>query len=127
MPERLPTVLPRRHLLLLAGLAAVGLLTLSFGRMLIARYELGERTEAARREIAALQAENASLRQELAYWQSDEGVERLAREELGWARPGETGVVVVGADSPKAWAPAPRPPREAAPNWQRWWQLFFGG
>lgn len=42
-----------------------------------------------RTEYAALQAELTELREELAYAQTDEYVERVARDELGLLRPGE--------------------------------------
>ena len=128
MAERLPSIVPRRHLLLIAGLAALGLLALSFGRMLLARYELSQRAEAIRQEIGELQGENARLQQELAYWRGDEGVERLAREELGWGRPGESVALVESAGAPRAReAPPAAPSQETVPNWRRWWQFFFGG
>jgi cell division protein FtsB len=50
-----------------------------------------ERTEALRREIADLRAQNASLAGEIRALRSDpRAIERLARESLGLARDGET-------------------------------------
>ena len=127
MAERLPTLVSRRRLALVVGLAALGLLTLSFGRMLLARYELSQRAEAIRQEIVSLQAEHARLQQELAYWRSDEGLEHLAREQLGWTRPGESGVLVVGAQTPRGQSGSSATHRrEVPPNWRRWWDMFFG-
>jgi cell division protein FtsB len=49
------------------------------------------RAEALAREISDLQAENARLAAEIAALRSDpRAIERLAREELGLVRPGET-------------------------------------
>jgi len=49
------------------------------------------RAEALAREIDLLQEENARLGQDIAALRSDpRAIERLAREELGFARPGET-------------------------------------
>jgi cell division protein FtsB len=49
------------------------------------------RAEALAHEIEDLQAENARLATEIAALRSDpRAIERLAREELGLARPGET-------------------------------------
>jgi cell division protein FtsB len=50
-----------------------------------------ERAESLKREIEQLRTENARLAVEIAALRSDpRSIERLAREELGLARPGET-------------------------------------
>lgn len=50
-----------------------------------------ERAESLKREIEQLRTENAHLAVEIAALRSDpRAIERLAREELGLARPGET-------------------------------------
>lgn len=50
-----------------------------------------ERAESLRREIEDLRAENGRLATEIAALKTDpRSIERLAREELGLARPGET-------------------------------------
>ena len=50
-----------------------------------------ERTEALRQEIEELHSENGRLAAEIVALKSDpRAVEKLAREELGLARPGET-------------------------------------
>jgi len=50
-----------------------------------------ERAESLRREIEMLRTENSRLAVEVAALKSDpRAIERLAREELGLARPGET-------------------------------------
>ncbi len=50
-----------------------------------------ERTESLRQEIEELRAENGKLAGEIVALKSDpRAVEKLAREELGLARPGET-------------------------------------
>lgn len=116
----------RRKLALVVGLAAVGLLLVSFGRMVLARHELAQRAAAVEREIAMLREENAALQRELAYWRSDEGLERLAREQLGWARPGESAALVIGEAPPsiRKDSPSALDPR-LEPSWRRWWRVFF--
>ena len=47
-----------------------------------------------RAEIEAVEAQNQELREELAYLQSNEYIEKVAREELGLVMPGETAVIV---------------------------------
>jgi cell division protein FtsB len=50
---------------------------------------------AARAELAALEAENEALAYDVAALQTDTEVERLAREKLGYVKPGETAYVVL--------------------------------
>jgi len=50
-------------------------------------------------EISRAEARNEELRRELAYLQSDEYIERIAREELGLVRPGETAVIIATPDA----------------------------
>jgi cell division protein FtsB len=53
--------------------------------------EQRHRAEALARDLGLLEAENARLAQEIAALRSDpRAIERLAREELGLVRPGET-------------------------------------
>lgn len=59
------------------------------------------RAEALAQEIDALQAENASLVLEIAALRSDpRAIERVAREELGMLRPGETVFLVRDLPNP---------------------------
>lgn len=69
--------------------------------------------ESARAELAALESENTTLRADVAALQTDAEIEKLAREKLGYVRPGETAYVVLdppGADddsTPMQADPAP--------------------
>jgi cell division protein FtsB len=61
-----------------------------------------ERTESLRQEIEELRSENGRLAAEIAALKSDpRAVEKLAREELGLARPGETVFLVHEPDAAK--------------------------
>jgi cell division protein FtsL len=50
---------------------------------------------AARTELAALQTENQQLEQDVAALQTEAEIEKLAREKLGYVRPGEIAYVVL--------------------------------
>lgn len=69
--------------------------------------------ESARAELAALESENTTLRADVAALQTDAEIEKLAREKLGYVRPGEAAYVVLdppGADddsTPMQEDPAP--------------------
>jgi len=83
-------------------------------------YKAGDKVEVARRELADAQAEQERLKTQLEYVQSDEFVEREAREKLGLGKPGETVVIV----------PTPGRVQDSGfkiqdePNWRKWWRLY---
>ena len=66
---------------------------------------------AARAELAALEAENTLLEADVTALHTDVEIEKLAREKLGYVRPGETAYIVL---DPPAEAKPPAPPPAAA-------------
>ena len=92
------------------------------------RLEMGQ----ARSDIARLQSEQEQLQQQKAFLETDQYVEWVAREELGMIKKGEVGLLILTPDDlrPEARAaPATEANHPAAyrrPNWQRWWDHFFG-
>lgn len=115
---------------LLAGLAAVlAMVLISFGRMMWTGYQLTQRAEEMRGQIARLEGENQQSQAELEYLLTDEAAEELARKKLGWARPGDTVLIVSSAGlEPVVVATLAPVARPTSPNpvWQRWWQVLFG-
>lgn len=78
------------------------------------------------REIEALRGHNVLLQRDLAVVQRDEEIERLARTELGFVKPGDRPVVLI-------WPDGQLPPDERArsrnervePVWRGWLRVFF--
>ncbi len=71
------------------------LLAISFARVAIADYGIHRQKQVLESDIAQLKEDNTRLGARLVYLNSDTGIELLAREELGWVRPGDTAVVLV--------------------------------
>lgn len=63
---------------------------INFARNGVRNYKLRIEIESLQREIAAIELRNQQLEEEILNWQSPEYVERVAREELGLVKPGET-------------------------------------
>jgi cell division protein FtsL len=57
--------------------------------------ESNREVAAARTELAQLTADNADLQADVAALQTEAEIEKLAREKLGYVRPGETAYVVL--------------------------------
>ncbi len=88
-------------------------------------------------ELAAYQERNDSLQQHLDFYKSPGYmlyVEKVSREALGLAKPGETVVLTVPVNtssnndstSPKAALQEKINPVKPRPSWQNWFGFFFG-
>lgn len=64
-------------------------------------------------EITSMQTRYDQLKTLEDYLQSDEYVEKVAREQLGLVKPGETGIVIL----PTLPSPTPAPGSEPVGNW----------
>lgn len=84
--------------------------------------------ETAREQLASLEAENRLLEADVAALETPGEIEKLAREKLGYARPGETAYVVL--DPPKladANGQAPVESPEIDRTWvERVWDFISG-
>ncbi len=77
----------------------------------------------AQEQLLALRAENEHLGAQVAVLQTDEEVERLAREQFGLVRPGESAFVVVSpAGEETATTAAEAPATLEDPGEQPWWR-----
>jgi len=114
-----------RSLLVVVAVVGAVLIGLAFARVAVTAYDLQRQKQALEADMDLLRAENAALRARLAEIQTDQGIERLARSELGWTRPNETAVIIVGRTTPTATAASsdhpgpllePSLPRPSAPG-----------
>jgi cell division protein FtsB len=108
--------LSARRILIIAALFIIAYFGVSIAGNAITRYELAREQQRLRREIAALEDQQRRLEALRAYMETDEFIERAAREE-GLVRPGDTSVVVASAPQPSAPEPPPGRP---------WWERYFG-
>ncbi|MFH1331239.1 MAG: septum formation initiator family protein [Actinomycetota bacterium] len=77
----------------------------------------------AQDKLLAMRVENAHLEAAVAVLQTDEEVERLAREQFGLVRPGEISYVVVAPHGEEEAAAVAEPePTLIRPGEQPWWR-----
>ena len=109
-------------------------LIVDFGRRTTAGYYVSQTEKRLDAEIKALLAQQESLEKHLDYVQTDEYVERWAREQAHMVRPGDRRLIVVtppaSATQSKEALPVPRPSSSTVasaqvPNWHHWWRLFW--
>jgi len=116
-----------RRLKLKFRLALLACITagLSLAALPPARQALEQRDSlrAEERKLAALKTSNTKMQERLSRLSDPDYLEKVAREQLGLVRPGETSFVVEHPEGPpvkvKATAPAPKPWYEKAWLWVR--------
>lgn len=79
-------------LLLIIGLVAVEVFPI---RQIISQ---GRELEESRARLEVIQEENRRLEQQIQDWQTPAGIERMARADFGYVRPGDISYVVVAQD-----------------------------
>jgi cell division protein FtsB len=115
----------------LVTLALIGLslwLLSSFVGQVITGAQMDRRAAELQGEIGQLEAERNQLATQVAYAESPAYAEKIAREQLGYARDGDTVVLPTlpeATPTPAVPTPAPiaAPPREA--NWRAWLHALF--
>lgn len=117
-----------------AQLVALGMVVLSlwmlasFVGQVLTSAQLERRREVLEGEIARIEAENAALAADVAYAESPAYAEKIAREQLGYAREGDTVVLPTFPDvTPTAVAPTAQPLPTPTPrsNLRGWADALF--
>lgn len=105
-------------------------LIVDLGRRAAANYRTQREAEQLGQEVEAARQYQSKLLAQRTYAASDLYVEEVARQELKWAKAGETVVVVLPTYEQASLAPGKadvkKSPFVAKTPEQAWWQLFFG-
>lgn len=81
----------------------------------------------ARAELEALETHNAELQADVSALQTEAEIERLAREKLGYVRPGEKAYVVLDPPGTEDLEPADPAPPPAEKTWvEKVWEFITG-
>ncbi|NJN67233.1 MAG: septum formation initiator family protein [Chloroflexaceae bacterium] len=117
------------HLVMLVLLFLIGSLLFHFVRQVMQIARLEAQRIALASEIRYLEAETQRLHGAVEYAESDVYVERIAREQLGYAREGDIVLFPRFLSPPPEPTPVlpdplPRPP--VKPNWLLWWDALSG-
>jgi len=142
---RIPSLFGRRRLSPATLIVLVmGIFFLfSFVNQVMRQAQLEQFREEVRADVARLKTENAVLAQSVEYVESNDYAEQIAREQLGYARAGDTVLMPTFPDQVVSntittaitntlnsdLSPATTPPTTVAatePNWMRWWRMLRG-
>ncbi len=89
--------------------------------------QLTQQLRATQAQTQQAQSYRDYLAQQANRYQDPAVIAKEAREQLGYVRPGERPVVIVGSKQTSSQVPSPD--RKTAPSqnfWQAWWNIFFG-
>jgi len=112
-----------------------GLFLFNFVNQVVRQAQLEQLREEVRADVARLNAENRDLRQSVLYYESADYAELVAREQLGYARPGDTVIMPtypdrIISDTTTLTQPSTIsdtvPIQISEPNWVRWWRMLSG-
>lgn len=120
---RRPWVLMASLLILLMG-AAFLTQVVPYGQIVDSNRQVSE----ARAQLVDLEGENAALQADIDALETDAEIEKLAREKLGYVRPGETAYVVLDPPgTPEDAEPAPAKAASEEPTWvDKVWEFISG-
>lgn len=120
---------PFSQLIAVAAASISVLFLLAFGSQIIEIYRLRSSLAVADEGLEDLRAEQAALEATLAYVQTDDYAEQVARAELNKVHPGDQRVVVITRQAPvpaPAQTPVPGAANEGSSHMDAWLELLFG-
>lgn len=109
------------HLVIL--IASIGLI-INLSRDIPRLLGAGDQVELAERRLQELEEDHQKLLTKREYYQSEEFVEKEARDKLNMSRPEET-VVILPPDVGQLLGQSERKSMPEITNWEKWWALFF--
>ena|SRR5579884_2432372 len=89
--------------------------------------QLMQQFHSQQQQLQQAQARHSRLEKAASHYSDPSVIENEARQQLGYVRPGEQSVVVVGANnSSQPKTPASSPHKSSSNYWLDWWNAFFG-
>ena len=123
--DRLPINL--RRVAVFAGILFLILVIIDFNSRLDDLNRLQKQDGFLQNQVTQGIQTQTGLQAQATYAASDQAVQDWARKEGGYGQPGEQIAIPVGsAGGTPAEQAEPTPSPTPLPNWQTWWNLFFG-
>lgn len=120
-------ILTDKRVIVVAVVAILVLLFMNFNQRMILLSKLRSQEKTLTVEFADLEATKYILETKVAGADSDEAVERWAREEAGMVQDGDVPIVILPPSTPLS--PTPNPAATTVDHieyWEIWRELFFG-
>ena len=94
-------------------------------RVVWQNYQVNLQVVLLENQVQTLKESNDELKAKILYYQTPSYLEKEARSKLGLQKPGEE-VVIVPSAKPKQTTAPQKETQKNQPNWQTWWEFFFG-
>ncbi len=86
-----------------------------------------QQVQAAQQQLQSIQRHHSELVKASSHYQDPSVVESEARQQLGYTRPGEHPVIIVGSNDSQQQTTKKQVAKQEDQNfWQAWWNAFFG-
>jgi cell division protein FtsB len=120
-------ILTDKRVIVIVVVIILILLLMDFNQRMVLLLKLRGQEHQLSTEYADLEATRIALQTEIAYANSDEAVEKWAREEAGMVQEGDIPIVLLppAGITPTRAIPQPTPANRVE-NWEIWQELFFG-
>ena len=120
-------ILKDKRVIVILLVIVLVLLLMDFNQRMVLLSRLRRQEKELTQEYADLVATRDALKTELAYADSDEAVEKWAREEAGMIQPGDIPIVLLPPSTPMVTQPTPKEETvDEVQTWEIWQELFFG-
>lgn len=114
-----------RKILIILSLIVVLIIAYNLISQTMQALKSGERLTEAAVELQSLENKNKELKKNLEYINTQEFIEKQARDKLGLAKKGETVVIIPDEKINQVLGASKNPKLERLPNWQGWLRLFL--
>lgn len=125
--RKLPFKVNTKQALVIGAFVIFGFMLMDLNSRLMELSRVSVQRDAIQTEVVGLRSTEQELKDQIDYAESDQAVERWAREEGHMARPGDQVIIPI---PPKGATPLPpplpTPVVRKVENWEVWWALFWG-
>ncbi len=88
--------------------------------------QLEQQVQTAQQQLSTVREHHSKLVQAAKHYQDPAVIENEARQQLGYTRPGEHSVMVVGSNNPQSQVSKTQADTQTKHGfWQDWWNVFF--
>jgi cell division protein FtsB len=120
-------ILKDKRIIVVALVIILVLLLVDFNQRMVLLSKLRGQEKELNQRYSQLESTQTALEIELAYANSDQAVEKWAREEGGMVQEGDIPIVLLPPSGPiPTQTPQPTAVVEKVEEWQIWQELFFG-
>ncbi len=113
----------KENLMKLGGVAFLIYILFLVGKVIYQNIKFNGVEKDLQKQVDVLDVENANLKNQILYYQTDSYKERVMRERLGYQKPGEKVLVITAPNEDGKKSQKPQKPKIS--NFQKWMSFLF--